>query len=81
MFILNQIGSCKYGNTCTFAHGEAEVRSKIQNAVNGLLPNQQMPMYNQFMPMYYPQMDPSMFMGMPMTNPAGKYLVYYIHNI
>src|SRR5574343_648887 len=30
-FILE--GSCKFGNQCTFAHGETELRTKIENSL------------------------------------------------
>lgn len=42
--------------------------------MNGLMPSQGgMPnMFNQYMPMYYPPMDPNMYMGMP-SNQQGNF--------
>jgi hypothetical protein len=63
---------------CTFAHGDTEIRTKNQNNMSGMLgPNQGMPMMNQFMPGYFPPMDPNamygmgMGMGMGMPNQGG----------
>ena len=55
-------GTCKYGENCTFAHGDSELREKQANA-NQFQPN--MVMYAPFMvdPMGMMQMQQ---MGMPM---------------
>lgn len=60
---INWKGICKYGNNCTFAHGETELRSKVENSIlmqNG--PTQNQP-GNQFMPFgqFY---DPNMLCWM-----------------
>lgn len=61
--LKNIDGNCKYGNTCTFAHGEGEIRSKLENQYLGNSPgmNNQQPMMPMFNP--YAAMDP-LFMGM-----------------
>lgn len=70
-------GNCRYGNSCTFAHGDTDLRSKsdnnmmsdpnvVGNMMNFLDPNfMAMMMQQNMMGMDYNQM--MMSMGMPMT--------------
>ena len=54
-------GTCKYGIHCTFAHGDNDLRNKVENLYQ-IQPNMQM-MYPQMM------MEPMMMQQMQMINP------------
>lgn len=63
---------CKYGNSCTFAHGEQELRPKSDNPMfGGNQENTSMPQYMQGFPSM-PYFDPNMFGGMGMQGMGGN---------
>ena len=73
-------GICKYESFCTFAHGDSELRSKVDNS----LLTQQIPFNPQFM---YPQMTPqdfqlmNNFQMMPQQNIYDINQMYQFQNI
>lgn len=60
-------GSCRYGTLCTFAHGEAEIRTKADNLIMNAPMNN--PFMNQMM-MNPPYVDPN-FPMQNMMNPLA----------
>jgi hypothetical protein len=63
-------GACKYGDTCTFAHGDQEVRSKMENQM-GFTSKNMMNM-NPMMGMFNPYMMDPMFLGMQIPLGGGN---------
>ena len=77
---------CKYGNSCTFAHGETDLRTKMDNSLNQGGENLGMGFGNfnymdpnlMMMMSQNPQMYQDMNMGMPMMFPPGIFYFFYL---
>jgi hypothetical protein len=76
-------GSCKYGDNCTFAHGDEEVRSKTENSFNN--PNFQPNMGSYGFPQgqgfpnqmnFYPQMDFNNYQMMNQENDVEQNMMF-----
>ncbi len=63
--LFNIDGVCKYSNTCTFAHGETELRTKVENSMLSQTTMNPQFMFNPYM------MDPNMMMQMQMQYGMG----------
>lgn len=73
-------GICKYGGTCTFAHGDQELRSKMENSMigqqGGQQPNMLYPNYMDPNLLMMMQSQMGMGMGMNMNYPPMGMFVY-----
>jgi hypothetical protein len=71
-YITKLDGTCKYANSCTFAHGDQELRQKNDNPTNSFGDNNQQNFGYQNPNMNFDPSNP-MFMQMMMMNQGGQF--------